>query len=250
MNNKERAQIAYNGILKRFKREIDLGVSLSIIYENDVKTQERTANSVCSIFLRDIWTVEAVFDTSDDVAILNFASYRHPGGGFLNGAIAQEEILCYNSTLYPVLSDQRFSAYYSENNSNLNRGLYLNRTIYSPKITFFTDDKIKKVGVLTCAAPNWKVAQGNVSEEEYMDVLRSRVEFALNIFAENKAEHIILGAWGCGVFGNNPEVVAEVFMEKLLGIQAFKTVTFAIPNKNSPNYQAFNKVISAFKANH
>lgn len=103
--------------------------------------------------------------------------------------------------------------------------------------------------MLTCAVPNWSVAQGNVSEEEYMDVLKSRIEFALNIFAENKAEHIILGAWGCGVFGNNPELVAEVFMEKLLKIQAFKTVIFAIPNKNSPNYQAFNKVISTFKAN-
>lgn len=80
MNNKEKANIAYNSILKRFKREIDLGVSSSIIYENDVKTTVKTPNSIVSIFLKDIGTVEAIFDTLDDVAILNFASYRHPGG--------------------------------------------------------------------------------------------------------------------------------------------------------------------------
>lgn len=166
-------------------------------------------------------SVSALFDISEDgkICLLNFASFKHPGGGFMNGSSAQEESLCHESILYEVISDEKFRDYYDWNNKHLNRGLYHNRAIYSPDVLFFRNGQTRKADVITCAAPNITAAyqyQG-VDDDENFNVLRSRMQFIADIMAENKVNIAILGGFGCGVFGQFPEDVADIWKNLYYG---------------------------------
>ena len=49
--------------------------------------------------------VKELFDEEkESICALNFASYKNPGGKFMDGSSAQEECLCHESILYEVLS--------------------------------------------------------------------------------------------------------------------------------------------------
>lgn len=178
--------------------------------------------------------------------VLNFASHKHPGGKFLEGSSAQEESLCHDSILYNVLS--RMDTYYTVNRQYLNRSLYSNRAIYSPRVLFPIDGSEWRADVLTCAAPNKTAAQkySKVSDDENSRLLRSRIDFVLGIAARNKPDVLILGAYGCGVFGQDPAEVASIFKELLDTKYSgeFKKVVFAIPDKSGDNYQAFAKIFA------
>lgn len=180
--------------------------------------------------------------------VLNFASHKSPGGKFLEGSSAQEESLCHDSILYNVLS--RMPAYYSVNKAFLNRSLYSNRAVYTPRVLFPIDGSEWRADVLTCAAPNKTAAQKycNVPDEENTKWLRSRIDFVLSIAAQNKPDTLILGAYGCGVFGQNPTEVAKIFKELLNDkyFGEFERVIFAIPDKSGDNYKAFQAIFGQF----
>ena len=200
------------------------------------------------IILKDQDSVSAVFEYSKEkTALLNFASYRYPGGMFLEGEIAQEEYLCHASNLYNVLVKKQ--EFYDWNSMNLNRSLYVNRALYSPKILFFKGNKEKECDVITCAAPNKTAAKmyQRVSDQENFDVLRTRIKFMLNIAQDNKVVNLILGAFGCGVFGQDAEEVAKIFMEELIKGTTIKQVIFAIPK--GENYDKFKKIMLEQKRN-
>lgn len=197
-------------------------------------------------------SVSAVFkytDQNSKTAVLNFASYKQPGGMFLQGSKAQEECLCHESTLYNVLA--RFEgAYYTVNRERLNRVLYQNVALYSPDIYFERNDTSVKCDVITCAAPNFSAASKycNVSRGENTDVLKSRIKFILYLAATEQVDTLILGAFGSGVFGQEAKEVAEITMDLLKHYDGvFKEVVFAVIDEKSANYQAFNDVIGATK---
>lgn len=190
-------------------------------------------------------SVKAVLDSTGRTCVLNFASYKHPGGMFLNGSKAQEECLCHESFLYNVL--RNFENYYGYNKSNLNKALYTDRALYSPDITFERDGNIKVADVLTCASPNYTAAEKycHVSKEENSKILRQRIKFILSILNHKKPDTIILGAFGCGVFGQNPTEVATIFKEEIKTAFTYPTkVVFAVIDENSPNYKAFESIFS------
>jgi uncharacterized protein (TIGR02452 family) len=155
---------------------------------------------------------------SDDghLGALNFASAKNPGGGFLGGAQAQEEALARSSALYPCLLTQ--PAYYERNRANRSC-LYLDLAIYSPSVPFFRTDAGQLYvppslcSVITSPAPN----AGAVATNQPGDLpliaptLRRRSEQVLAIAAAEKIDRLILGAWGCGVFRNDPALVAATF---------------------------------------
>lgn len=219
------------------------GDEVNRTYSDNVNHDESTISivpddSVSAAFLEKRW--------GKKVCILNFASYKNPGGRFLDGSMAQEECLCHESFLYNVL--MRFqSIYYDWNKKHLNRGLYLNRAIYSPNIMFEHNDQIGYFDVLTCAAPNYSVGlrYKSVSKEENSKALRSRIDFILSILDEREPDAVILGAWGCGVFKQNPIEVASVFKELIpQRIHSSMRIVFAIPDKDSKNYEAFQTVFN------
>lgn len=197
-------------------------------------------------------TVSAIYEygTGDSGTVaLNFASYKNPGGGFLNGSSAQEESLCMESTLYEVLSDPRLADYYFWNNQHKNRSLYLNLGLLSPGIVFERDKKETIASVLTVAAPNRKAYIeyiSEASEDENLQALEDRIGFVIDILNSYGTEVAILGAYGCGVFGQDPETVATLFRDKLVG-SPIKKVVYAVIDKGGHSkegaYATFKRVI-------
>ena len=169
---------------------------------------------------------------------MNFASYKNPGGGFLNGSSAQEESLCHTSFLYNVL--ERETEFYDYNKQHMNRGLYHNRAIYSQDIRFFSDNKTMVCDVITCAAPNRSVLEkyGSFTEDQNMHMLKSRIRFIKSIIERHNIDTVILGAWGCGVFKQNPRTIAKLFSEN--GMPA-KHAVYAIPDDWT--FKIFSEII-------
>lgn len=191
-------------------------------------------------------TVSALFDndTSMKIALLNFASYKNPGGGFLNGSKAQEEMLCHESTLYNVISDDFLADYYDYNNEHKNRALYNDRAIYSPDILFIRDGREVKCDVVTCAAPNLGtfLKYNNLTPEAERKILEERMQFIANILEENEVEIFIAGAFGCGVFACDPYIVSDVWKNLNYG-KSLKRIIHPVPG-NDKNKQVFE---DAFK---
>ncbi len=171
------------------------------------------------------------------VGCLNFASARNPGGGFLGGAQAQEEALARASALYPCLLVAQ--EYYARNRSNRS-AIYLDLAVFSPKVPFFRDDTGRLLeepllaSVITAPAPN----RGAVAQNEPENLpliaatLRRRAEMVLHIAQAHGIEGLVLGAWGCGVFRNDPGMVASIFADlikppgRFAGV--FRNVLFAV----------------------
>lgn len=171
------------------------------------------------------------------VGALNFASARNPGGGFLSGAQAQEESLARSSGLYTSQLECQEDFY--DFNRRQKTLLYSDRMILSPACPVFRDDEGALldapygVDIVTSPAPNLGAIRQNRTGEERQvsEVLRRRGRYLLALFAHRGCEAIVLGAWGCGVFGNSPEVVAQVFatlLEEERWQRCFEEVRFAI----------------------
>ncbi|MGW4482301.1 TIGR02452 family protein [Amycolatopsis sp. NPDC004368] len=181
-----------------------------------------------------------------DVACLVFASARNPGGGFLNGAQAQEEAIARSSALYTcLLAAPEFYAHHRAD-PDLR---YSDRVIHSPGVPTFRDDNAAllptptPVSFLTAAAPNLGAIRRNqpAHVDSVPGVLRRRARRVVEIAAGHGHRHLVLGAWGCGVFENDPTVVAEAFREALDVYPHFERVVFAVLDKRAgaPTHAAF-----------
>ena len=233
---------------------IDFSVKNSIIYDanHPFIDTPNDGNDIANISVYDENTVSALmiedsFVDKRNIAILNFASFKNPGGKFIEGSMAQEESLCHASFLYNVLKEFS-STFYAYNRSHVNRSMYMNRAIYSPAIGFMDDGtKYASCGVITCAAPNMTAGSKyyGVSNNENCDALYSRCKFVLNIADDQCVDTLILGAFGCGVFGQNPSMVANIFNSLFHNYKyKFTRVIFAIPSSghSRDNYIAFKSV--------
>ncbi|MGW1167051.1 TIGR02452 family protein [Streptomyces sp. NPDC002550] len=171
------------------------------------------------------------------VAVLNFASARNPGGGYLNGAQAQEEALCRASALYACLLEAR--EFYDHHRAHRDP-FYTDRVIHSPSVPVFRDDRGRLLaepyfaGFLTAAAPNAGVVRRTEPQRaaELPGALAVRAERVLETAAAHGYGRLVLGAWGCGVFRNDPAQVAGAF-RALLGpggrfARTFEHVVFGV----------------------
>ncbi|MFI5897068.1 TIGR02452 family protein [Actinoplanes sp. NPDC051513] len=181
-------------------------------------------------------TLEASRRLGGDVAALVFASARSPGGGFLNGAQAQEESVARASALYHSLRAAEEFYTYHRAHADLT---YSDRVIYSPRVPVFRDDRGKLlaapyvVSFLTAAAPNR--AAMVTSQPQHLHsvpgILRRRAARVLAVAAAHGHRRLVLGAWGCGVFGNDADEVAEAFAGAIGECPWFEHITFAVLDK-------------------
>jgi uncharacterized protein (TIGR02452 family) len=189
-------------------------------------------------------SLEAARRLGGDVAVLNFASARNPGGGYLNGAQAQEEALCRASALYACLVEAR--EFYDHHRAHRDP-FYTDRVIHSPAVPVFRDDRGRLLdepytaSFLTAAAPNAGVVRRTAPERagELPPALAVRAERVLETAAAHGHRRLVLGAWGCGVFRNDPAQVAGAF-RTLLGpggrfARTFEHVAFGILDRTTGN---------------
>ncbi len=192
------------------------------------------------------------------IAVHNFASATNPGGGVLYGARAQEEALCRCSTLYPVLNtEENWKSYYKVNRER-NDPLYDDACIYSPEIIICKSDvdrparlprdKWDLVDVITVAAPNLR--KFAISDEELFALQEKRIRHMFTVAAYQGAEIFVTGAFGCGAFKNNPEVVAQAYKKVLPEFAGhFKEIVFAIYCRSNElqNFEAFKRILGREK---
>ena len=198
-------------------------------------------------------TVRSIVNSAhsgETVAALNFASAKNPGGGFLGGSMAQEEALAYSSGLYKT--QLRHLAYYEKNRA-YGSMTYTDHAIYSPFVPFFRDEGLTLLetpvacSILTLPAVNiGQVYEKGENAAKAKQIMKDRMRIALAILAYEKNSTIILGAFGCGVFGNDPKDVARWWRELLIDEKYnrfFGRVLFAVLDKpNGPNIKAFEDV--------
>ncbi|HSV67117.1 MAG TPA: TIGR02452 family protein [Mycobacteriales bacterium] len=192
-------------------------------------------------------------DTDDDgdVACLVFASATHPGGGFLAGAQAQEESLARASALYACQTTvPQFYGFHREQHDPR----YSDRVIYSPAVPVFRADDGTllpapyPVSFLTAAAPNLGAILATAPHlaGSVPAVLRTRAERVLRVAGAHGHRRLVLGAWGCGVFGNDPALVAATFADALRACPRFDRVVFAVLDHQpgTPTYAAFARAFT------
>jgi uncharacterized protein (TIGR02452 family) len=185
-----------------------------------------------------------------NVVSLNFASATHPGGGFLKGGCAQEEYLCRSSALYLTLKDWPMYGYHRAKGGCL----YSDAMIYSPDVPVFRDDAHDllpshyRASFITSAAPLAKRASPS-EFAQLQTVLRERIAKILSVAQFHGHDSLILGAWGCGAFGNDGHQVAKLFHRALTAdfAGAFKEVTFAIVD-TSPEQRFISPFAKRFTA--
>lgn len=252
------------GALVRIKRDQAKAESLSVTF-----TEEKLGSLRDSSFIVSEETpikVELCAETTmacaerlilseqeESVVALNFASAKHPGGGFIKGSQAQEESLSRSSGLYPCLKGSELYRF----NKSRRSALYSDMMIYSPEVPFFRNDAGElldssyRLSIITSPAVNAGVVrrQEAKNKSKIRSVMKERCALVLTLARHYGHKTLILGAWGCGVFRNDPRQIAEIFKDVLKSGEfsgAFNRVIFAIPifRKDRTNYNAFEAVFA------
>lgn len=171
-------------------------------------------------------------------AVLNMASSIKKGGGVEKGAMAQEECLFRCSNLFTIPDE-----FYP---------MDVHEYVYTHDATFVKSSTFKpisiKADVITIAAPNVNKENKYYTPKDffkysYEEQIKIKIDEMFYSAHNFNCKNIILGAWGCGVFKNDPKVIAEAFKKALEQKRyMFNNVVFAIINdRNSVgnNYQIF-----------
>ncbi len=183
------------------------------------------------------------------VLVLNLANPVHPGGGVRRGACAQEETLCRNSSLLLSLESREALRYY-EYNRSLNTYMGSDALMISPNVEIIRDengnllDETVVVSVLTCAAPMVTYGREGMTEAEYEDMVYNRIVGMLKCSAYFGYRHLVLGAWGCGAFGNDAHVFSDLFYRALKELKynnlrekdLFRRIDFAVLDRTPDQY--------------
>lgn len=195
-------------------------------------------------------------DRIRETCILNFASATQPGGGFLNGRNAQEETLSRQSALYYSLTQESEMYDY---NKMINNPYYSDYMIYSPNVPFFRDDNYQFIepftaSVITSPAVNYAeiMKNGNNSNdvEKIYHVMKNRCERIIKLCINKGNKALILGAFGCGVFKNPPEMISQIFKELLVdeGLGKYlKYVVFPIASDKGTKSYTYNEFKKTFE---
>lgn len=190
------------------------------------------------------------------IGVLNFASAKNAGGGFLGGSQAQEESLARSSAIYASLAEcPQYYDYHKRQNKSL---LYSDHMIYSPECPVFRLDSGEllaepyAVDFITSPAPNRGALARNepAALAQLEKVFSRRIRAVLKLAAEQGCDALVLGAWGCGVFGNQPQAVAGWFADQLCAegefAHCFRHISFSIPEdpRAAVNNQSFRQAFT------
>ena len=272
-SRKQQLVSVFEDTMERVKQSPDLTIATNLSIQNQQfipeateiqKSEANKHNQPAKIIVSRLRSFEAATQyIGKRIAVLNFASATNPGGGVENGASAQEECLCRVSTLYPCLTEQKMrDCFYTPHRKNGN-ALHNDDIIYTPNVLVIKDDDHNllsepfSVDVISCAAPNLRERPSNqyntgdtikvqISDNELLVLHEKRARKIFSSAIANGVEILILGAFGCGAFQNDPHIVAQAYKNVLPDfVHYFHTIEFAIfcNAKNIENYQVFSSII-------
>lgn len=184
-----------------------------------------------------------------EILVLNFANPVHPGGGVRSGAKAQEEDLCRTSTLLCSLESPEAEEYYKYHRQ-LDTNMASDAIMITPKVEIIKDsngnllDESVIVSVMSCAAPMVRLGKEGMTEEEYQTMFYNRIVGMLRVAAVMGYRHLVLGAFGCGAFGNDAKVVSDLFYKALKEFRldqmsekdCFRRIDFAVLTNSIDQY--------------
>ncbi|MCO7226733.1 TIGR02452 family protein [Pleionea sp. CnH1-48] len=227
--------------------------ALELLAQTNAKQSTSKHSTKLSVSNRT--TLAAAFEAQQNgnkVLCLNFASAKNPGGGFLGGSQAQEESLARASSLYASLTKDMT---HYEINRRCGSCLYTHNMIYSPDVVVFRDDDDQllaapyKVSFITAPAVNFGALKEH-EKSQTASVMKQRLHYVLALAKAQDYQHLILGAWGCGVFRNDPAFISQLYADALQesgqfhGV--FETIDFAVlDNSNQQKtFLAFTNQLS------
>ncbi len=246
--------IRHNGMVKGlFVTEIAQTIQTATLYEDgEGRELELPEPRFEETDIRVEWADGATVASRSygKVCLLDPANYRTPGGNYLGGGWSPEEQICAESNLYPILEGLR-ETYYDGNKKSGRGGLFTDRAMYLNDVIFTTGGIMKKRDIIVCAPPNRRFALENHRSEAECDIdLANRVRTVLHIAAVHEVDTLVLCAFGCGFFDNEPGRVAGLFKTWLEAHPGqFQRVAFAIPGGPSLDVfrEAFPRKVSEEK---
>ena len=195
------------------------------------------------------------------VLVLNLANPYEPGGGVRRGARAQEEDLCRKSSLLLSLESKKAEAYYAYNRS-LDTDMGSHALMIHPQVEIIKDEKggllpeTVIAAVMTCAAPIVCDGFGGMKLKQYEALVYDRITGMLKVAAYLGYKYLVLGAFGCGAFGNNAKIISDLFYKALKefdfdgmrGSDMFRRIDFAVLDRTSKqyNFRQFSRNFSDF----
>ncbi len=183
------------------------------------------------------------------ILVLNFANPVNPGGGVRSGARAQEEDLCRKSSLLLSLESEEAQKYYKYN-QGLDTCMASDALMITPRVEIIKDengellDETVIVSVLSCAAPMVLCGRAGMSESGYEEMVYRRIMGMLKCAAYLGYPYLVLGAWGCGAFGNDAGLISDLFYKALKEIEyngrrekdLFRRIDFAVLDRTQDQY--------------
>lgn len=240
---------------RRFSEEISRAVAGTRVYDGAPAPRTAAEGRVPKVTVVEQDGVQAVLErgrglaSACDLAVLDFASFLYPGGGYDRGNWGQEQALCAASFLFNVLSQK--GGWYAENRRrNVNCHLYRNRALAVPRVRFEREGFHSYADVIVAAAPDARRAREEyrVSEDALRAALADRIRMVMAVADDLGHDKLVLGAFGCGVFGWDAATVAEAFRVELAGgAHVAGEVTFAVPRgRADENLEIFQHALSTF----
>jgi uncharacterized protein (TIGR02452 family) len=212
----------------------------------------RHADTRITVENRSVLEVGRRMAADGPVAALNFASPTYPGGGFLLGAVAQEEAIARSSALFAAIDGRRMY----DHHRDLDDAMSSDWAIYSPDVPVFRTDEgelleePRMVSIVTCAAVNKRAFAHGVPERlpDIPAVMTRRTARMLSVAAHHGVRRFILGAWGCGAFGLDTPMMVGIFRDALAGPYrgVFAEIVFAITDW-SPDQRTIGPFQRAFE---
>ncbi len=281
MSNREQRIEVFQDTMDWINEDPDLSSAVAqaktntkVFYENDYPAYDQDNIKDMTLNVSGDRSFEAAMRLHKEmpnakIAVMNFANAFHPGGGVATGAGAQEECLCRTSTLYPILDQTTLRNTYYKHHHELNNPKATDSLIYTEGVVICkTDEDLPKrmpkedwvtVDVITIAAPDLRDTTNihvplidggtNMNEAELYGYHVKRAIHMLTCAAAKGADVLVLGAFGCGAFRNDPEIVAGAFKTALCVFpKVFEHIEFAVycPPGGSTNYTVFKKVLGEF----
>lgn len=200
-------------------------------------------------------------DPTDDICVLNMANSHRPGGGVWGGAGAQEEYLfrCtdYYRFLYQYANNFDPQVYHVQRNAHHRYPLDpLYGGIYSHGVTVFRDteangyallDSPVRLNFVAVAAFHFN-ERCDAIPQPYVEPTKDKIRLMLRLAANNGQRRLVLGAFGCGAFHNEPHHMAQLFRQVIHESEfqgLFTSISFAVieDHNSTNNYTAFRDVL-------